>query len=199
MSDDAEQTINHALGAWPADKVKRRKLDTLLPYANNSRTHSDEQIKQLANSIREWGWTVPVLVDEEGVLIAGHGRILAAHSLGLPDAPTMTAHGWSEEQKRAYRIADNKLALNAGWDQELLRIELNALRGESDLTLIGFTDQELKKLMAEASAPESFDTYDEEIETDHECPKCHYRWSGKGGAGYHAKPEESAPGTEEAA
>ena len=113
---------------WPADKVERWPLDRLVPYARNARTHSDAQVAQIAGSIREWGWTKPVLVDENGI-IAGHGRVLAARKLGLTEVPVMVARGWSEAQKRAYVIADNKLALNAGWDEELLRLELADLQG----------------------------------------------------------------------
>lgn len=99
---------------WPADKVERRPIDSLIPYARNSRTHSEEQIAQIAASMKEWGWTNPVLIDEDGGIIAGHGRILAARKLGLEEAPVVVAKGWSEAQKRAYIIADNKLAENAG-------------------------------------------------------------------------------------
>ena len=87
---------------WPADKVERRPIDALIPYARNARTHSEEQVAQIAASIREWGWTVPVLVDETGGIIAGHGRVLAARKLGLAEVPVMVAAGWSEAQKRAY-------------------------------------------------------------------------------------------------
>src|SRR3954469_5755 len=108
----------------PADQVERWSLGRLVPYARNARTHSEAQVAQIAGSIREWGWTVPVLVDETGMLIAGHGRVLAARKLGLTDIPVMVARGWTEAQKRAYVLADNKLALNAGWDVELLKVEL---------------------------------------------------------------------------
>ena len=135
---------------WPADKVERRKVSELIPYARNARTHSPEQIDQLAASIREWGWTVPVLVDEEGSLIAGHGRVMAAKKLGLKDIPVMVASGWSEAQKRAYVLADNKLALNAGWDNDLLKIELEGLKDlDFDLDITGFGADELAVLFAE--------------------------------------------------
>src|SRR5262249_5257353 len=98
---------------WPADRVERRKVGELIPYARNARTDSDEQVSQIAASIREWGWTVPVLIDPEGGLIAGHGRVLAAKKLRLDEVPVMVAEGWSEAQKRAYVLADNKLTLNA--------------------------------------------------------------------------------------
>ncbi len=133
----------------PADKVERWAVDRLVPYARNARTYSDTQIAQIAASVREWGWTVPVLVDEAGTLIAGHGRVLAARQLGLAEIPVTVATGWSEAQKRAYTIADNKLALNAGWDAELLRVELSDLRNMgTDLGLIGFNDAEIVDLFA---------------------------------------------------
>jgi ParB-like chromosome segregation protein Spo0J len=93
------------------------------PYARNSRTHTDEQVAQIAASIREFGWTNPVLLDEQDGIIAGHGRVLAARKLGAPTVPCIVLDGLTEAQKRAYVIADNKLALNAGWDEELLAIE----------------------------------------------------------------------------
>src|SRR6185437_5728512 len=105
---------------WPADKVERWLIDRLVPYARNARTHSGAQVAQIAGSIREWGWTIPVLASEDNTIIAGHGRVLAAHLLGIREIPVMVARGWSEAQKRAYVIADNKLALNAGWDERLL-------------------------------------------------------------------------------
>lgn len=88
----------------------------------------DEQVAQIAASIKEWGFTTPVLIDESGQIIAGHGRVLAARKLGLDKVPTVTASGWTETQKRAYVIADNKIALNAGWDNNLLSLELNDLK-----------------------------------------------------------------------
>src|SRR4051812_25183555 len=96
---------------WPADHVERRSVASLVPYARNARTHSDAQVAQLAASVREWGWTIPVLIDEDGGLIAGHGRVLAARMLGLTDVPVMIARGWSEAKRRAYVLADNRLAL----------------------------------------------------------------------------------------
>jgi ParB-like chromosome segregation protein Spo0J len=109
--------------------------------------HSEEQILQIAASMREFGWTNPVLIDENRTLIAGHGRILAAPQLGWADAPCMIARGWSEAKKRAYMIADNKLALNATWDIELLDAELKALQAEAFGTdLLGFSDADLARL-----------------------------------------------------
>ena len=135
--------------SWPADKVERWSIDRLVPYARNARTHSDEQVAQVAASIREWGWTNPVLVGEDGGIIAGHARVLAGRKLGLAEVPVMQATGWSEAQKRAYVLADNQLALNAGWDPELLRLELGELQELNfDLSLIGFDEAQLAGLTA---------------------------------------------------
>jgi len=136
--------------AWPADKVERRGVSDLVPYARNSRTHSEEQVSQIAASIKEWGWTVPVLIDPEGGLIAGHGRILAAQRLGIETVPCMVANGWTDAQKKAYVIADNKLALNAGWDDEMLKVEIGELSDlDFDLSLTGFDDDELGAFLAD--------------------------------------------------
>lgn len=133
--------------ASPADGVEWRKVDRLVPYARNARTHSDEQVDQIPASIREWGWTVPLLVDESGTLIAGHGRLLAAQKLGLEQAPVMVAEGWSESSKRAYRLADNKLAQNAGWDTDMLTAELADLQSEGfEIGLVGWSGPELEAL-----------------------------------------------------
>jgi DNA modification methylase len=126
---------------WPADKVERRPLDVLIPDARNARKHSAEQVAQIAASMREWGWTNPVLIDEGDRVIAGHGRILAAGRLGFTEAPVMVAEGWTEAQKRAYIIADNQLALAAEWDMNLLASEVQGLADWSfDLSLLGFSD-----------------------------------------------------------
>lgn len=134
---------------WPADKVVRRALAKLLPDARNARTHSDAQVAEIAASITAWGWTSPVLVDDDGRIIAGHGRVLAAQRLGLADVPVMTASGWTDAQKRAYALADNKIALNAGWDEALLALEIGELRGLGiDLALTGFSLDEIQALGA---------------------------------------------------
>lgn len=130
---------------WPADKIERRKVDALIPYARNARTHSDDQVAQIAASIKEWGWTTPVLVDEGGEIIAGHGRVMAARKLNIDKIPTMTATGWSKAQKQAYILADNQLPQNAGWDLDLLSVEMKDLdSGGFDLSLVGFGDDMLQ-------------------------------------------------------
>src|SRR5258706_6324907 len=112
---------------WPADKVERWRIDRLIPYAKNARTHTDAQVAAIASSIKEWGWTTPALVAEDGGLIAGHARVLAARQLGIAEIPVMVAAGWTEAQKRAYVLADNQLAITgSGWDPELLRLEPGA-------------------------------------------------------------------------
>ena len=132
---------------WPAFQVERRKVSDLKPFKNNARTHSPEQVAQIAASIKEWGWTQPVLIDEAGGVLAGHGRLEAAASLGIAEVPVIVASGWSEAQKRAYVLADNQLALNAGWDENLLRIEIGGL-GEMnfDIGLVGFSAEFLGDL-----------------------------------------------------
>lgn len=138
----------HVNKIWPASQVDMLPIKPLVPYARNARTHTEQQISQLAASIREWGWTNPVLVDESSGIIAGHGRILAAQKLGIKEVPVMVAKGWSETKKRAYIIADNKLALNAGWDDELLPLELGELQElGADLGLIGFDEDEIAELL----------------------------------------------------
>ncbi len=128
--------------------IAYKKIKELIPYCNNSRTHSDEQVLQIASSIKEFGFTNPVLIDGQGGIIAGHGRIMAAQKLKMDEVPTITLSDLSEAQKKAYIIADNKLALNSGWDDELLKIELEQLKElDFDLGLIGFSDDELALLM----------------------------------------------------
>ena len=120
----------------------------IIPYAMNSRTHSDEQVNQVAASIKEFGYTNPILVDEFNIIIAGHGRLLAAKKLGLDQVPTITLEGLTEAQRKAYVIADNKLALNAGWDDQALQAELERLKElDFDLELTGFDPDELAKLL----------------------------------------------------
>ncbi|MEN9885516.1 MAG: hypothetical protein RL758_94 [Pseudomonadota bacterium] len=132
-------------------KITYRPTDGLIPYVRNSRTHNPEQVAQIAASIREFGFTNPVLVDEEGGIIAGHGRVMASQKLGLSEVPTITLAGLTEAQRRAYVIADNKLALNAGWDEEMLALELADLKEAGfDLELTGFGEDEIKGLLAEA-------------------------------------------------
>ena len=132
------------------ERLERRPTGDLVPYARNARTHSDAQIQQLAEAMREWGFTNPVLIDETGGIIAGHGRVLAARRLQLPEVPVLVAAGWSEAKRRAFVIADNKLALNAGWDDAMLAAELADLRVDGfELSVIGFDGDALLKMLGD--------------------------------------------------
>ena len=127
-----------------ADKIVLRSVESLIPYARNARIHSDAQVAQIAGSIREFGFTNPVLVDGESGIVAGHGHVLAARKLGMTEVPCIEVAYLTDAQRRAYIIADNKLALNAGWDEELLKLELADLKGGGfDLSLTGFGELEL--------------------------------------------------------
>jgi DNA modification methylase len=134
-------------------KIENIKAGDLIPYARNSRSHSEPQVAQIAASIREFGFTNPVLIGADNDIIAGHGRVLAAHKLGLPEVPCIRLGHLTPTQKRAYVIADNKLALNAGWDEEMLKLEIASLCDENfDMDLIGFSEDEIAALLAEATA-----------------------------------------------
>ena len=131
--------------------VAYRPLDSLVPYARNARTHSEAQVAEIAGSIREFGFTNPVLIAEDGTLIAGHGRVLAARLLGMKTLPAITLTGLSETQRRALVLADNRIALNAGWDESLLALELSDLKDAGvDLGIMGFEDGELDRLLTGA-------------------------------------------------
>src|ERR1700730_5477469 len=134
---------------WPAERVEFWSIERLIPYGANARLHSETDIDKIAASICKWGWTNPVLVDEPGVLIAGHGRVAAAARLGLKSIPVIIARGWSEAEKQAYRLADNELAARASWDPDLLRNELRDLKFSGfDLELIGFEPDRLEDILA---------------------------------------------------
>jgi DNA modification methylase len=133
----------------PALQIEYRSIDSLIPYARNARSHSDEQVAQIAASIAEFGWTNPILTDGERGVIAGHGRLLAARKLALKEVPVIELSHLTAIQKKAYILADNRLAENAGWDQELLRLELGELKlADVDLELLGFGADELDALLA---------------------------------------------------
>lgn len=147
-------------------KVEQRAVADLIPYAANSRTHSDAQVAQIAASIREFGWTNPILIDGDGTVIAGHGRLLAARKLGIDEVPVIVLDHLSDAQRRALVIADNKLALNAEWDDDLLKIELADLVASGfDYDAIGFSTQELDALLKD-DEPEVEDD-EEETETNY--------------------------------
>lgn len=167
-------------------KIESLPLDRLIPYARNSRTHSDAQVAQVAASIREFGFTNPVLIDAEDGIIAGHGRVMAARKLGLDKVPCIRLAHLSETQRRAYIIADNKLALNSGWDEEMLALELAELReADFDLGLVGFDNFAIEQFL---NPPERNDEAPEssggEIDVDGmqmecACPKCGFEFDPK--------------------
>lgn len=133
---------------WPGSQVKLMAVASLVPYARNAKMHPEAQVGQIAASIQEWGFTIPVLIDEHGMIIAGHCRVLAAQKLGLTEIPCITARGWSDAKKRAYVIADNKLTENGGWDSEVLALELTELLEEGyDVDLTGFAQTEIDSLL----------------------------------------------------
>jgi hypothetical protein len=135
--------------AWPAGQIERWPLERLIPYAKNPRLHSEADLDKIAAAILRWGWTMPVLADEQGVLLAGHARAGAAARLGLKSIPVIVASGWSEEEKQAYRLADNQLAARASWDPERLHTELRELElANFDLGLIGFEPDQLETILA---------------------------------------------------
>src|SRR5712691_4214186 len=145
-----------------ARRIELWLIDKLIPFARNPRTHSDAQIAQIAASIAEFGLNNPILVDTKAGIIAGHGRLLAARKLGLTEVPVIVLDHLSDAQKRAYIIADNQLALNAGWDEDLLRAELAALKEEDfNIDLIGFEDEELARLLAAQDAADGLTDEDE--------------------------------------
>lgn len=133
-------------------KIETRLVADLIPYAANSRTHSDAQVAQIAASIREFGWTNPILIDGENTIIAGHGRLLAARKLGMEDVPAIILDHLSKAQQRALVIADNQLALNAGWDIGMLKAEIEDLNLEGfNLELLGFDERELANFILEVN------------------------------------------------
>ena len=132
----------HADIDWPSLNPQLLSVEDLIPYVNNSRIHSQDQINQVAASINEWGFTNPILIDEKNMILAGHCRLLAAQKLKLDKVPVIIARGWSEEQKKAYIIADNKLSLNSSWDDELLKLDLKRFEDLEILIQFFFLDTE---------------------------------------------------------
>ncbi len=147
-----------------------RKTSDLIPYANNSRTHSDEQINQVAASIKEFGFTSPVLIDEDNGIVAGHGRVMAANKLGVDEVPCIQLNGLTEAQKKAYIIADNQLPLNAGWDLDMLKLELDSLNEmEFDIDLLGFDDEFLSQVNVDIDDIEEVDSFNESFNFSISC------------------------------
>lgn len=161
-------------------EIVYKKVENLIPYINNSRTHSEEQVNQICASINEFGFTNPILIDEKDNIIAGHGRLLASKKLKMEKVPCIILSGLTEAQKKAYVIADNKMALNAGWDEELLKLELENLKElDFDLNLTGFDVDELDYILNDYNLDINDNEFlqDTEITKEKEkkkiiCPKC---------------------------
>jgi ParB-like chromosome segregation protein Spo0J len=128
-------------------KIEQKSIDLLIPYAKNARIHNEAQIAQIAGSIKEFGFNNPVLIDKDNGIIAGHGRVMAARKLGLKEVPTIQLDHLSENQRKAFILADNRIAMNSHWDEEILSLELSDLKDALDLTDLGFEVAELDKLM----------------------------------------------------
>ena len=165
-------------------RIEYLPLDALKPYSRNAKKHPDEQVDHIANSIREFGFRQPLVIDRDGVLVIGHGRLLAAKKLGLETVPCVRADDLTDEQIKALRLADNKTN-ESGWDFAALEEELNELKAEFDMADFGFdlgdegpSGNEYSADEAPADeAPESFKEYDEDMPTKHVCPKCGYEWN----------------------
>jgi hypothetical protein len=168
---------------WPASKVEMRPLSWIKEYEANPRSHPPAQIDLLAKSMRDEGVTMPILVDEGGVIIAGHGRRRAAMQNRYDEYPVVIARGWSEDQKRAARIKDNSYGLMSGWTTEFLRSEIQLLNAaDYDLKLLGFGEAQLVQFTTLPAPPEQFKNIGE-VSTTFCCPRCKHRWSGNPLAG----------------
>lgn len=142
-------TPNPVSGEWPADRVERRSISSLRPFQRNPKDHPAIQVSRIADSIKSYGWVNPIIIDETGEIIGGHGRVEAAKLLGLTEVPCVVVTGWDEPKRRAYRIADNSLAEGAPWNIEFLKFELGALQEIGfDLPSLGFDDAKLVEFMA---------------------------------------------------
>ena len=159
--------------------IQQRAVTDLIPYIANSRTHSDAQVAQIAASIKEFGWTNPILVSGDDSIIAGHGRLMAARKLGMEEVPVIVLDHLSKAQQRALVIADNQLAMNAGWDMDMLQAEIEDLQlDDFDISILGFDASSLDKMLNDAmpkEAPDEFKEVDEEA-LGHSCPKCGFEF-----------------------
>ena len=155
---------------WAVHNTVIKNINDLIEYDSNPREHTPEQVEQVANSIREFGWTMPILIDETNEIIAGHGRLMAGKKLGIKEVPCIVAQGWSEEQKKAYCIADNKLTENSTWSKDFLKLNLTSLYDdEFDLALTGFSNEELSKILPDFNIDEGL-TDEDDVPTAPEEP-----------------------------
>lgn len=159
------------------DRVERVPIEDLIPYANNAKSHPDEQVKKIASSIKNYGWDQPIVVDADDEIIKGHGRRQAAELLGIDEVPVIRRDDLTDAEAKAARIADNKTA-ESPWDDDLLASELELL-GDFEAIELGFDDGEIDDLLEppDMEVPDGFDEVDDEaLETEHECPECGYEW-----------------------
>jgi ParB-like chromosome segregation protein Spo0J len=159
-------------------------VDVLVPYEKNARKHPEAQIQQIAQSIKDFGFLSPVLIDRENNIVCGHGRVLAAKKLEMLSVPCLRAESLSEAQRRAFILIENRLHETSDWDKELLKHELDDLMLNLEMPLenVGFSPEEIASIIGDpfslaGGQPEAFPEADEKIETKHECPKCGYKWS----------------------
>ncbi len=160
------------------------EVDSLVPYARNARTHSELQVDQIAASIKEFGFLSPIVVSADNTILCGHGRYFAAKKLGMEMVPCVKEEYLTETQKRAYILADNRIGLNAGWDHEMLAVEMEELKAaDFDVSLTGFNDSEIADLFMDEAEPKEAENkeYEEEEfgdeEFEHECPRCGFRYN----------------------
>jgi len=155
---------------WAVHNTVIKNINELIEYDSNPREHTPEQVEQVANSIREFGWTMPILIDETNEIIAGHGRLMAGKKLGIKEVPCIVAQGWSDEQKKAYCIADNKLTENSTWSKDFLKLNLTSLYDdEFDLALTGFSNEELARILPDFNIDEGL-TDEDDVPTPPEEP-----------------------------
>ena len=167
--------------------VELVEIGQLKAYDMNARLHDPANVEKLTRSLREYGWTQPILIDDQGVIVAGHGRYLAAIECKFERVPCIRLRDLSPDKIRAYRLADNRLALDAKWDDDILKLELREVFDlrSTDIDALGFTQTELDRILKATDAPDDgngdgaeFTQTDQNVETDHACPKCGYQWSG---------------------
>ena len=165
--------------SWPAAKVTLWPVEKIIPYEHNPRTHPPAQIDLIAASMKEDGVTAPIMVDEGGIILYGHGRLMAALQNGYKKYPVIVAANLTDVRKRAIRIKDNALALLSGWDNELMKFEIESLtRAGYEMKLLGFGDAQLVNFTTSLKPPGEFGEFGEDIEILHQCPRCGFKGSG---------------------
>lgn len=189
MVKNAKQQKAAGQDQWGIVRGQRWPLDQIKPYPHNARTHPPAQISLLASLFKKHGPDQDIVVDEAGEILKGHGRLRAAHEAEMADYPVTQRFGLSDVEKRAMRLQDNQVALLSGWDNELVKFEMESLKRTGyDIALLGFGEAQLVQFMTTPAPPGSFPTFDENIPVAHQCPQCGYSWSGSS-APIEGKPE----------